>query len=321
LVEHTTENCGVLGPIPSLGTKNSLKREFLFNNYGESIEFAFLSGHRLLLSTINGEQMTQKQIRISLGIVIFLLVFLAGVIAFMSLPAGGIARNISPTLMLTFTSTNTASPIPTNSPTPAPTPLVQITAAATSTPIVFPESFYITKITGHRQVYALGCEAADAVDWAGYFGTTIYEYDFQISLPHSDNPDYGFVGDVNSIWGQIPPYAYGVYSGPVADLLVSYGLPAQSVKDYTLDQVKQKLSESKPIIVWVIGNMEWSRTTDYTDSKGRITKVAPFEHVVILTGYDADSIRYMTNGRFYDTPTDVFLNSWGVLGNMAVIHE
>ena len=27
----------------------------------------------------------------------------------------------------------------------------------------------------------------------------------------------------------------------------------------------------------------------------------------------------MTNGRFYETPTAVFLNSWGVLGNMVVV--
>jgi uncharacterized protein YvpB len=159
------------------------------------------------------------------------------------------------------------------------------------------------------------------VDWANFFGVTFYEYEFQTSLPHSDNPDYGFVGDVNSVWGQVPPYAYGVYAGPVADLLQHYGLPAKAVKGYSLQEVKQKLAEGKPIIAWVIGNVEGGVPVSYTDSEGRTTVVAAFEHVVILTGYDQDSIRYMTNGRFYDTPTSVFLNSWGVLGNMAVIYD
>jgi hypothetical protein len=27
----------------------------------------------------------------------------------------------------------------------------------------------------------------------------------------------------------------------------------------------------------------------------------------------------MTNGKFYETPNEVFLNSWGVLGNMVVV--
>jgi uncharacterized protein YvpB len=216
----------------------------------------------------------------------------------------------TPTLVYTSTPTksfSTATPEPTIAPSSTPSPI--------------PESYYIDNITGHRQVYHLGCEASASVDWANFFGTTIYEFTFQTSLPLSDNPDYGFVGDVNSDWGQIPPYAYGVYADPVADLLNTYGLPAKAVKGYTLAEVKQKISEGKPVIVWIIGNMEWSKSVAYTDSLGRTTTVAPYEHVVILTGYNQDTIRYMTNGRFIDTPTDVFLTSWGVLGNMAVIHE
>lgn len=194
---------------------------------------------------------------------------------------------------------------------------------ATAKAYSYPDTYYITGITGHKQTYSLGCEAATAVDWANYFGVSIIEYTFQVSLPHSDNPDYGFVGDVNSEWGQVPPYAYGVHSGPVADLLVQYGLPAVSVRGYTLDEVRQKLSESKPIIAWVIGRMVYSPPVTYIDSAGRSVVVAAYEHVVILTGYDvkADTIRFMSNGIFYDVPTQTFLTSWGVLGNMAVIHE
>lgn len=206
--------------------------------------------------------------------------------------------------------------------TPAVAPTGQTTPAAVST-YNYPNSFYITSISGHRQAYSLGCEASTAVDWANYFGVSIIEYTFQVSLPHSDNPDFGFVGDVNSEWGQIPPYAYGVHSGPVADLLNEYGLPAKSVRGYTLEDVRQELSEGKPIIVWVIGKMEWSAPEIYIDSEGRTTTVAAYEHVVILTGYDveADTIRFMSNGVFYDVPTQTFLTSWGVLGNMAVIYD
>ena len=265
--------------------------------------------------------MTQKQILFYLGVILFLLAVMVGIMILMQLPARAVAFNPIPSATVTLTPTKTAIPQPTNTPTPQPTVVSQETTTTTPTVIAYPDSFYITDIIGHRQYYSIGCEASDAVDWAGYFDVTILEYNFQTSLPHSDYPDYGFVWDVNSLWGQIPPYAYGVYAGPVADLLVEYGLPARSVKNYTLDQMKQKLSESKPIIVWVIGNIEWSPATEYTDSQGRTTLVAAYEHVVILTGYDTDLIRYMSNGKFYDTPTDVFLNSWGVLGNMAVIHD
>ena len=186
----------------------------------------------------------------------------------------------------------------------------------------YPESFYIQGIVGHIQVYELGCEASAAVDWANYFGKTIYEFNFQLELPVSDNPDYGYVGDPNTDgWGQIPPYAYGVHSDPVAELLVAYGLPAQSKKGYTLDEIREKISQKKPVIVWIIGNMEYSVPVEYVDSQGRKSIVAPYEHVVILTGYDANTVRYMSNGRFYDVPNEVFLTSWAVLGNMAVVHE
>jgi uncharacterized protein YvpB len=204
-----------------------------------------------------------------------------------------------------------------NTPYPTLTPY----ATPSPTPPKIPESSYIINITGHRQAYHLSCESSVSVDWANYFGVTIYESTFQASLPHSDNPDFGFVGDVNSVWGQTPPYAYGVYAGPVAASLQQYGLPAKAVKGYTLEEIKQNLVELKPVIVWVIANMESSTPVKYIDSKGRSTIVAPYEHVVIVTGYGQDSIRYMTNGKFYDIPTNVFLNSWGVLGNMAVIHE
>jgi uncharacterized protein YvpB len=231
------------------------------------------------------------------------------VIASSSTPAATASR-ISPTLT-PIPPTATAAP---EIPTPTEIP-------PTATIVIIPESFYIMDITGTGQYFALGCEASAAVDWANYFGVFIYEYNFQTALPISDNPDLGFVGLVTGPWGQVPPYAYGVHADPVAALLREYGLAAISGKGFTLDQVREKLAQSKPIIAWVIGNMVGGIPAEYVDKQGNVTTVAAYEHVVILTGYDQDSIRYMNNGRFYEVPNEVFLNSWGVLGNMAVMAE
>ncbi len=201
---------------------------------------------------------------------------------------------------------------PTSTPLPPPT--------ATST-LALAEEHYIRNISGHRQYFPLGCEAATAKDWANYFGKDFNEFEFQYKLPISDNPDLGFVGNVNSPWGQVPPYAYGVYAGPVADLLNAYGIPAKAYKGYTLEQIKAKIAEDKPVIVWVIGNVVGGVPAEYTDVHGNKTIVAAYEHVVIVTGYNKDHVRYMTNGRFYETPNAVFLNSWGVLGNMALVDK
>ena len=226
--------------------------------------------------------------------------------------------------------TATAYPSPTPEPsatmaptqTPEPSPTTTISLPTATIPPSYPESHYIPYMTGHSQVYELGCEASASVDWANYFGVTIYESTFQASLPLSDNPDYGYVGVVTTdAWGQIPPYAYGVHAEPIAEALRANGLPALAVRGYTLEEVRQKLSENKPIIVWVIGNMVYSEPVEYVDEQGRVAIVAPYQHVVILTGYDKTHIRYMNNGKYYDAPNEVFLTSWGVLGNMAVIYE
>ena len=222
----------------------------------------------------------------------------------------------------------TASPSPTPTRTPAPTTTPTPTAEPTSAPSptveehVFPPTAMISNISGHKQTYELGCEASAAVDWAGFFGVPIYESTFQFDLPLSDNPELGFVGNVTTDgWGQIPPDAYGVHAPPIAELLREYGLPARAVQGMTIEEVKAELAENNPIIAWVIGNMVYSEPVVYVDQAGNSVVVAPHEHVVILIGYDETSITYMNNGKFYAVPTDVFLTSWGVLGNMAVIYE
>lgn len=220
--------------------------------------------------------------------------------------------------------------LPSPSPTIPPTPTTEITLVVQPTlqpsPIVtesaLPPSAFITDISGHVQTYELGCEASAAVDWAGFYDVLIYESTFQFELPLSDNPDLGFVGNVTTDgWGQIPPDAYGVHAPPIAELLREYGLPAQAVKGMTLEEVKAELAEGDPIIAWVIGNMVYSNPLKFVDKQGNAVTVAPYEHVVILTGYDETNITYLNNGNFFSVPTEVFLTSWGVLGNMAVIYE
>ena len=174
---------------------------------------------------------------------------------------------------------------------------------------------------GTTSSYAFETNAA--VDWALYYGVQIGQYEFQYKLPSSDNPNFGFVGNVNSPWGQVPPYAYGVYAGPIADLLNQYHVQARAVKNYSLEEVKQLLARDNPVIAWVIGNMVGGIPAEYTDSQGRKTVVAAYEHVVILTGYNESTqrIRYLNNDRFFEIPYSNFLNSWKVLGNMAVVKD
>jgi uncharacterized protein YvpB len=182
-----------------------------------------------------------------------------------------------------------------------------------------PSSHYIWNILGHRQFFSIGCEASAADDWAKYFGVEVNEFAFQVRLPISDNPDLGFVGDVNGPWGQVPPYAYGVHAGPVAQVLTDYyGMNAVGMKGFTTRELKEQIAADKPVITWVVANCTWSEPYEYTDMAGNKVVTAPYEHVVIVTGYNETSIRYMNNGKFFDIPTEYFERTWSVLGNMVV---
>jgi uncharacterized protein YvpB len=207
----------------------------------------------------------------------------------------------------------TITPVP-----PTATRIPSITPTATPS---YPEEYFIRGISGHKQYFKLGCEASVAKDWAWYFGVDLNEFEFQYKMPLSDNPDKGFVGEVTSPWGQVPPYGYGVHAGPVAALLREYGLPAKGVKGMTQAELRKELSQGKPVIAWVIGNVVGGIPYEYTDKVGDKVTVAAYEHVVIVTGYNKDSFRYNTNGRYYDVKDEYFLNSFKVLGNMALIYD
>jgi uncharacterized protein YvpB len=198
-------------------------------------------------------------------------------------------------------------------------PLVENTPAAAADDVDLPESHYIWDIWGHRQYFPIGCEASAAHDWAWFFGVDINEFNFQMELPVSDNPDLGFVGSVEGPWGQVPPYAYGVHAAPVAQVLRdNYGIPAQAAKEFSIDEIKREIASNQPVIAWVIGNCVGGIPYEYVDQAGNTVVVAAYEHVVIITGYNEDSLRYMNNGKFYDIQYEYFENSWSVLGNMVL---
>ena len=282
-----------------------------------------LSGWGIIGGMEKSKTSWPRDMRIIIAMV--LLISLVVIIVALSLaeghPSASLMNTITP-VTVTQNTTKEASPPLAPSATAIPiTPTPAISEPTpTYTPFVLPDSHYL-KIAADKQYFALGCEASAAVDLAEYYDVLIYQYNFQHELPLSDNPDLGFVGDAKGPWGQVPPYAYGVHAAPVAELLQKYGLNVEGGKGYSLDQIKVKIASGHPVIAWVIGNMVGGVPAEYIDKEGNKTIVAAYEHVVIITGYDQDSIRYVNNGRFFTVPNEVFLNSWGVLENMAVFHR
>ena len=183
-----------------------------------------------------------------------------------------------------------------------------------------PDSASVPGVVGHPQKYSLSCEARSAVDWMAFWGISASEADFLAQLPRSDNPDRGFVGQANDIWGNIPPRSYGVHAEPVADLLREYGFETEAHRDLSWDNLREEIAASRPVIVWVIGQMWHGTPRSYTDEEGHNTIVASFEHTMILTGYDESNVYVVDafSGLSMTFRQQDFLDSWSVLGNMAV---
>lgn len=186
-----------------------------------------------------------------------------------------------------------------------------------------PDQAYISGIVGRAQQYSLSCESRSAADWADYWGVSINETEFLDALPRSDNPNEGFVGNPNGVWGYTPPSSYGVHAEPVAELLRSYGLDAHAGTGLSWDEVRTEVSEGRPVIVWVIGSIWAGTPRDYETEDGEVVTVANNEHTMIVIGYDQQRVHLIDalTGYTITHTIDNFLTSWAVLGNMAIVGE
>ncbi len=151
---------------------------------------------------------------------------------------------------------------------------------------------------------------------------SILESEFHNALPVSDNPEEGFVGNVHGTWGQTPPNPYGVHAEPVARLLRAYGLPAQAVKNISIDELKREIAEGRPVIIWVIGK-SWTNVNPriYQALDGSEVTVAPYQHTALLVGYGKEYVTILDGSSIYYRNYTAFETSFSVLGNMAVLFQ
>ncbi len=195
------------------------------------------------------------------------------------------------------------------------------------TPRELPRSAYVSGVTTVPQAMPLDCESRVAVDWARFYGRSIGEYSFFNNLPHSDDPDTGFVGNVWGAWGQIPPNDYGVHAEPVAALLRQYGVNAYAHHNLSFDDLKAEIAAGHPVYVWIVGSTVdvygsgLSFPAYYLANNGHHSLVTPYEHVVIVVGYneDTDTVTIKNEGQTYYRSFEKFLRSWSMMGNMAVL--
>ena len=183
-----------------------------------------------------------------------------------------------------------------------------------------PPSALVEGIVGHPQEHNLSCESRSATDLAAFWGIPFSEGDFFHRLPKSDNPHRGFLGDVDLPPGSMPPAGYGVYAGPIAANLRSFGLDAQARQEWNLDGLKSELAAERAVILWATYDMQLPGVEQWTSSDGATSVIVQWQHTFIAVGYDESGV-YLVDA--YDGVTkhfsyEVFDAAWAQLGRQAV---
>jgi len=198
--------------------------------------------------------------------------------------------------------------------------LAGLITATLLTPESPPPQAWVTDFTGYPQQYNLSCEIRSATDVANFWGVPVSEDALISTLPVSDDPNMGFIGDITAPAGSLPPIGYGVYAHPVAYILKRAGLNAHPHHKFSLDQIKREIAQGRPVIVWGTYGMKPGEVQAWTTQLGRIVSIVRWEHSFVAVGYDEGGI-YLVDA--YDATLqyyayDAFLSGWDMLERMAV---
>ena len=171
-------------------------------------------------------------------------------------------------------------------------------------------------VARQRQGHNLSCESSAASMAAQYQGVPLSESEVLAALPLNDNPHLGFRGNVDGPTGGIEDY--GVYAGPILNILNDRGLQAVLVQG-GLEGVRAALARRNPVITWVTYSCGWQTSTT-TSIDGQEVTLVPFQHVVVATGYNSEGFwandPWDGQEDFYSLAD--FERAMGYFGDMAI---
>lgn len=137
-----------------------------------------------------------------------------------------------------------------------------------------------------QQSHNLSCESAAASMAANYLGVSLSEAEVLASLPLNANPDLGFRGNVDGPTGGIEDY--GVYAGPIREVLSSRGLRAELVEG-GLSGITAAIDRGNPVIAWITYNCQPGVPTTLA-VEGQPVALVPYQHAVVVTGYNSEGV-------------------------------
>ena len=169
---------------------------------------------------------------------------------------------------------------------------------------------------GYQQQRGLSCEYASLAIATGMLGDWVSEYDFEAVVPLSDNPHWGYRGNINGSWGNTTDY--GVYAAPLVPALNHFGFQGEVFYGGRADLMYQ-IDLGRPTLVWIGARGETGSWSEYTADGSRY-QLTPYMHVVVIYGYDDWGVYVSDPGNGSLTWWDwaSFEGMWGVMDGMAL---
>jgi uncharacterized protein YvpB len=121
---------------------------------------------------------------------------------------------------------------------------------------------------------------------ARYHGVDLSEAEIMAALPYHANPHLGFRGNVDGSPGGLEDY--GVYARPIIAVLNARGLDAR-LTDGGPANIRAAIARGNPVVAWITYNCQASagaRAPTTIAVEGETVTLIPFEHAVVLIGYD-----------------------------------
>jgi uncharacterized protein YvpB len=171
-------------------------------------------------------------------------------------------------------------------------------------------------VARQQQSHNLSCESSAASMVAQYHGVNLSEAEVLAALPLNENPHLGFRGNVDGPTGGIQDY--GVYAGPILDILNSRGLQAWPVEG-GLEGIQAAIARGNPVIAWVTYDCNPSTPTT-VEIDGQTVTLVPWQHVVVVTGYNDEGVwaNDPWDGEMDYYSTAAFQRAMSYFENMAI---
>lgn len=168
------------------------------------------------------------------------------------------------------------------------------------------------------QWYNLSCEYAAAAAVTLYWGNLVSQSDFIREVPNHPNPHYGFRGDIHGTGGWIDDY--GIYAEPLVPVLEKRGYGA-TVFYGGASRLRANIDAGYPVVTWITIGRDVERIAYKRAYEGETFTLVPYEHTVVVYGYDSEGVYSMDvgDGGFYYTPWDSFLRRWAYFDQMALV--